>query len=95
MKKTAPSPVAKRRRVAAARPAVPFRCENVTETSVRFNLPMPKITEFRGLAKKDPDTDPWIGDFTDPEQFHRWLWGKRIELEKIERQRHADGVSQK
>ena len=66
---------------------LPFRCEGVTETAARFNLPMAVMTGFRSLAKQDPDTDPWIGDFTFPEEFHKWLWGKRRELEKIQRQR--------
>jgi len=64
---------------------LPHRMEGALETSARFNLPMATVTGFRSLAKQDPDTDPWIGDFTLPEEFHKWLWGKRRDLEKMQR----------
>lgn len=89
MKKAGSSPVAKGRRREAPPPSTPFRFDSVSETSIRFNLPLTKITEFRSLAKQDPETDPWIGDFTFPDEFQRWLWGKRRDLEKIQRQRDA------
>jgi hypothetical protein len=39
----------------------------------------------RKSEKKSLDAngmDPWIADKTRPEKFHKWLWGKPIELEK-------------
>jgi hypothetical protein len=73
-----------RARVKPALPAPvdPYRCENVQETADRFGLPMATVTRFRALASLDPETDPWIGTYTRPREFHIWLWNTRKELEK-------------
>lgn len=56
---------------------------NVQEIQTRFRLPAVTLTRFRALAAKDPETDPWIGNYTRPHEFHVWLWHERKRLEKL------------
>jgi hypothetical protein len=55
---------------------------NLSELAVYRRLPLLRIRELHSLAEKDPRTDPWAGtNFTQPEKFDEWYWGRRIELE--------------
>jgi hypothetical protein len=60
-----------------------YALSNVEEIRLRFRLPAATLTRFRALAAKDPETDPWIGNYTRPHEFHVWLWHERKRLEKL------------
>jgi hypothetical protein len=55
----------------------------VEDIRTLFHVPEKSMRRLRRLAQRDPVTDPWTGDLTNPEEFARWFWGKRRELEKL------------
>jgi hypothetical protein len=63
----------------------PWRLFNVGEIRAIFDIGETAVTRLRKLASRDQSTDPWVNDKTRPEKFHAWLWGTRIDLEKIHR----------
>ena len=59
----------------------PMRLFCVGDIGAIFHIGKKAMTRLRKLAEKDPITDPWEGDLTNPEQFAQWYWGKRRELQ--------------
>ena len=59
----------------------PMRLFSVGDIGAIFHIGKKTMTRLRKLAEKDPITDPWEGDLTNPEEFAKWYWGKRRELQ--------------
>ena len=59
----------------------PMRLFCVGDIRTIFHVGQKTMTRLRKLAEKDPISDPWEGDLTNPEQFAKWYWGKRRELQ--------------
>jgi hypothetical protein len=59
----------------------PMRLFCVGDIGNIFHIGKKTMTRLRKLAEKDPISDPWEGDLTNPEQFANWYWGKRRELQ--------------
>ncbi|MEP6686418.1 MAG: hypothetical protein ABJB22_06535 [Verrucomicrobiota bacterium] len=59
----------------------PMRLFCVGDIRTIFHMGKKTMTRLRKLAEKDPISDPWEGDLTNPEQFAKWYWGKRRELQ--------------
>ena len=59
----------------------PMRLFCVGDIGMIFHIGKKTMTRLRKLAEKDPITDPWEGDLTNPEQFAKWYWGRRRELQ--------------
>jgi hypothetical protein len=59
----------------------PMRLFCVGEIGNIFHIGKKTMTRLRKLAERDPISDPWEGDLTNPEQFAKWYWGKRRELQ--------------
>jgi hypothetical protein len=59
----------------------PMRLFCVGDIGTIFHIGKKTMTRLRKLAEKDPISDPWEGDLTNPEQFAQWYWGKRRELQ--------------
>jgi hypothetical protein len=60
----------------------PWRLFKVNEIQVLYNIGEKAIRFYRHLAQRDQKTDPWEGDKTRPEEFHRWFWEERKRIEK-------------
>jgi hypothetical protein len=60
----------------------PMRLFCVGDIRTIFHMGKKTMTRLRKLAEKDPISDPWEGDLTNPEQFAKWYWGKRRELQR-------------
>ena len=59
----------------------PIRLFCVGDIGTIFHIGKKTMTRLRKLAERDPISDPWEGDLTNPEQFAKWYWGKRRELQ--------------
>lgn len=55
----------------------PLRLFNVGDIRKIFRIPEQTMTELRQLAARDPETDPWMGDLTSPQEFSQWFWHTR------------------
>ena len=59
----------------------PMRLFCVGDIGNIFHIGKKTMTRLRKLAEKDPMSDPWEGDLTNPDQFAKWYWGKCRELQ--------------
>ena len=59
----------------------PFRLFSVEEIRLILGIGQKRMTALRKLAQKEPETDPWDGDFTRPEIFQAWYWEDRPRIE--------------